>query len=136
MLPQHLNTNEVKNAAGTEVEFLRSNVSGSSVTFAQKDEAPNAQHRIKFSHQESGTGVNLMRRSLAEVALTTLGVSETPRRTRAYVVLEAPIGDQADTDDSETVLAELGSLLFTAGTNTFLYDGTGPGADALIKGTV
>jgi len=67
MLPTHLTTNEVKNAAGTEVEFLRFDAAGRTVEFQQSAETPNLEHRLKTSHQESGSGVNERRRSMARV---------------------------------------------------------------------
>jgi hypothetical protein len=137
MLATNLTTNEVKNAAGTEVEFLRIESSGRKVVFAQSGEAPALPHRLTISHSESGVGIKAVRRSVIRFDKTSLSDtdSETPITNTAYIVTSSPVGLMADYDELKAVLAELTSFVSTLGNNTFLYDGTGTGAAALLAGT-
>lgn len=130
-----LNTNEVKNAAGTEVEFQTSDTEGRIHEYAALSEPPNMKHRLKVSHQETGTGIETVRRSVCRVDKTIAGVSGKPRTISSYQVDIIPVGDLANYDEVKNVNAELGSFIYTTGGTTFLYDGTGNGASALIAGT-
>lgn len=137
MLSNTLNTNEVKNSAGTEVEFTRLSISDRQTEFAQIAETPSAQHRLKISHQETGLGMKKRRRSLIRVDKTTVsGVdSTTPITTSAYIVLDLPVGASTSTAEAANVLAELVSFVASLGANTtILYDGTGNGASCLLNG--
>lgn len=137
MLPTNLNTNEVKNSAGTEVEFSRLSTLDRSVTFAQVSESPNLQHRLKVSHLEVGAGALLRRRSVARVDKTVTGVSGTPRVISCYCVLDIPVGDVANFTETTNVVAELNSFMASLGASTtILYDGTGNGSAALINGSL
>jgi len=137
MLPNNLTTNEVKNSAGTEVEFLRIGTVDRSVSFAQSGETPNAPHRIKVSHLESGSGADLVRRSSTRVDKTILGVSGKPRVISFYTVAVVPVGDINSTSEVANVAAELNSFMASTGaTTTILFDGTGNGTAALISGTL
>jgi len=136
MLPTHLTTNEVKNAAGTEVEFLRFDAAGRTVEFQQSAETPNLEHRLKTSHQESGSGVNERRRSMARVDKTVAGVSGTPRRISWYLVGDIPTGDIANYDEVKNALAELLSFMASTGADTTIkFDCTGTGAACLVSGS-
>jgi hypothetical protein len=136
VLSNTLNTNEVKNAAGTEVEFSRLSISERQTEFAQIAETPSAPHRLKVAHQESGGGINKRRRSVIRVDKTVISSvdSETPVTVSAYTVLDAPIGALTAGTEMANVLAELGSFVWTNATNTHLYDGTGNGATVLLSG--
>lgn len=137
MLTNTLNTNEVKNSAGTEVEFTRLAVTARSTEFAQISETPAAPHRLSISHQEIGTGFKKRRRSLVRVdKTTTSGVdSSTPITTSAYIVLDYPVGASSTSAEAANVLAELMSFCASLGaTTTILYDCTGNGAAALLSG--
>jgi len=134
-LANTLNTNEVKNAAGTEVEFSRLSTTERATEYAQITELPNAPHRLKISHQESGSGYNLRRRSVVRLDKTVTGVSLQPRVVSAYLVLDAPVGDLAATTEMTNVVAEVLSFCASLGASTtILYDCTGNGAAALISG--
>lgn len=135
MLSNTLVTNEVKNAAGTEVEFSRINTEGRTTEFAQVAEAPNAPHRLKVSHQESGSGSSLRRRSVVRFDKVVTGVSLSPRTVSAYMVVDAPVGDLSVSTEIKNVIAELVSFVASLGASTtILYDGTGNGAVVLIEG--
>jgi hypothetical protein len=137
MLPANLTTNEVKNAAGTEEEFLGLSTEGRKRIFAKSGETPNLPHRITVSHQETGTGVALRRRSLVRIDKTIAGASTDPRVVSAYVVCDIPVGDLAALTEPKAVLANLMSLVASLGASTtILYDCTGYGADALINGSL
>jgi len=136
MLSNTLNTNEVKNAAGTEVEFSRLATSDRSTVFAQISENPSQPHRLSISHQESGSGIKRRRRSVVRVDKTIISPvdSVTPVTVSAYVVLDIPSGALTTGTEAANVLAELGSFTHTNASATLLYDGTGNGSGALLSG--
>lgn len=137
MLSNTLNTNEVKNSAGTEVEFTRLSTSDRQTEFALIGENPSQPHRLKISHLESGSGMKLRRRSLVRFDKTVAsGVDSTVLVTvSAYAVLDIPVGAMTSTAEAANVLAELMSFCASLGaTTTILYDGTGNGAVALLNG--
>jgi len=137
MLSNSLNTNQIKNAAGTEVEFSRLSTSERSTVFSQDAEVPSTPHRLMISHQESGAGKTLRRRSVVRVDKTVIsGVdSVTPITISAYIVLDLPVGGMTAITEGTNVLAELLSFCASDGSNTtILYAGTGSGAVALLNG--
>lgn len=136
-----LNTNEIKNAAGAEVEFKRlgDGKTPRSVEFAQVNEPPALTHRLNISHQESGQGIKKRRRSLIRFDKTVLSTVDnaTPVVVSAYAVLDAPVGALAANTEMTNVVAELMSFLASLGASTtILYDCTGNGAAVLIDGAV
>lgn len=136
MLSNTLNTNEVKDAAGAEVEFSRLSVSDRATVFAKVSESPSAPHRLSISHQEINVGLKKRRRSVVRIDKTVISTvdSVTPVTVSAYVVLDAPVGALTASTEFANVLAELSSFGFTLASSTLLYDGTGNGAAALLQG--
>jgi hypothetical protein len=136
MLSNTLNTNEVKDAAGSEVEFTRLSTNERSTVFAQIGEVPSLPHRLIISHQESGSGMKKRRRSVERFDLTSISDVDTvtPITTSAYIVLDFPVGASATSANAAKVLAELLSFVATLGGTTLLYDGTGNGARELLNG--
>jgi len=137
MLSNTLNTNEVKNSAGTEVEFSRLSTSDRNTVFAQIAETPSLPHRLSIQHQETGTGIKRRRRSVVRFDKTTLsGVDTvTPITTSGYCVLDFPVGGASSSAEAANVLAELMSFMASLGASTtILYDGTGNGAKSLLEG--
>jgi thymidine phosphorylase len=137
MLSNTLNTNEIKNAAGTEVEFSRLSTAARSTVFAQIAETPSLPHRLTISHLESGAGLKLRRRSLVRFDKTVIsGVdSVTPITISAYAVVDLPVGAMSAITEGTNTVAELMSFLASLGASTtILYDGTGNGAAALLSG--
>jgi hypothetical protein len=137
MLSNTLNTNEVKNSAGTEVEFSRLSTNDRKTEFSQIAETPSLPYRLSISHQETGTGLKKRRRSLVRFDKTSIsGVdSTTPITTSAYVVLDHPVGASTTSAEAANVLANLMSFIASLGVSTtILYDGTGNGAVALLQG--
>lgn len=137
MLSNTLNTNEIKNAAGVEVEFNRLQTSDRSTVFSQIGEVPSAPHRLTLSHQESGSAMKKRRRSLVRFDKTvTSGVDNvTPITVSAYAVLDYPVGAMTTSTEAANVLAELMSFLATTGAaTTVLFDCTGNGARELLNG--
>lgn len=135
MLNNTLNTNEVKNSAGTEVEFSRLSQMDRSTEYSVIAESPAAPHRLKISHQESGSGSRARRRSVVRFDKTFAGVDSTPVTCSAYTVVDIPVGNIANYDEAKNSLAELLSFLATTGAGTtVLFDCTGNGASALISG--
>lgn len=137
MLSNTLNTNEIKNAAGTEQEFGRLSTSARQTEFALLTEAPSLPHRLTISHLESGVGLKKRRRSLVRFDKTVLSTvdSVTPVTVTAYAVFDFPVGAMAAITEGTNVLANLQSFLSTTGAGTtVLFDGTGNGANALLTG--
>lgn len=137
MLSNTLNTNEIKNSAGTEVEFSRLSTSDRSTVFSQIAETPSAPHRLSISHAEIGAGMKKRRRSVVRFDKTSIsGVdSITPITNSAYLVIDSPVGAMTSTAELAHVIAELLSFCATTGAaTTVLFDGTGNGAKALIEG--
>jgi hypothetical protein len=138
-LANTLNTNEIKDNAGTEVEFEFRRGDGSSKEFKKITELPGFPHRLKVSHNESGAGVSKRRRSVLRFDLANTGYVDATKQiqTSAYLVLDIPVGNIGAYTDAAKVLANLMSFVATTGAaSTVLFDGTGTGAAALINGTL
>jgi hypothetical protein len=138
-LPANLTTNEVKNAAGTEEEFLQLSTDGRTRIFAKSGEVYSQPHRLTVSHQESGVGTAKRRRSVARVDKTIPGQVDTTKMVRIthYQVSDIPVGNLTSTTEVKNALANLISFMASLGASTtILYDCTGYGADALVNGTL
>ena len=139
MLTNTLNTNEVKNAAGTEVEFTRLSIGDRKTEFAMISETPALPNRLIISHQETGTGLNRRRRSVVRFDRTTAGEVDTTLNVKSscYLVADLPIGNLAASTAPKAVLAQLIAFVASLGASTtILYDCTGNGADCLINGGI
>lgn len=137
MLANTLNTNEIKDSTGVEVEFTRLSTSDRSTVFAKVGESPSAPYRLTVSHQESGSGMKKRRRSLVRFDKTSIsGVdSITPIVHSAYMVLDYPVGASTASAEAANVLANLMSFCATTGAaTTVLFDCTGNGARELLNG--
>lgn len=137
MLANTLNTNEIKDSTGTEVEFSRLVQSGRETVFAKVSETPSLPYRLTVKHQETGSGIRKRRRSLIRFDKTVMsGVDTTlPVTVSAYMVLDTPVGALTANTDPTNVIANLLSLIATTGAaTTVLFDGTGNGAKALLNG--
>jgi hypothetical protein len=139
MLSNNLNTNEVKNSAGVEVEFEHIDSEGRSRVFAQVSESPSLKHRLSIKHTETGAGVKARRRSAIRFDKTTVSTVDlvTPITNSAYIVVDSPVGYMLTNAELVNVLAELLSFCATTGAaTTVLFDGTGNGAKALLQGSL
>jgi hypothetical protein len=138
MLANTLNTNEIKNSAGTEVEFQRiSQGPNRETVYAQITESPSLPHRLSVKHVESGSGVNLRRRSLVRFDKSVVSTVDATKTVTisAYAVLDTPAGALTANTEPAHVIAELMSFLASLGVSTtILYDGTGNGAATLLSG--
>jgi len=136
MLPNTLNTNEIKNAAGTEVEFQHLDQIGRKRIFGLITEAPASPYRLTISHQESGSGTKKRRRSMVRFDKAGFGAYDPVSiNTAAYTVLDIPVGNVADSQFGKDVLANLMSFTATTGAaTTVLFDCTGNGAAVLLSG--
>jgi hypothetical protein len=139
MLPTTLNTNEVKNSAGTEQEFGRIQTTDRQLVFALLTEVPSKPHRLTISHSETGVGLSRRRRSLIRFDKTVVGEVDSTKlvNVSAYAVLDSPVGNLNAQTEPTHVVANLMSLLASQGASTtILFDGTGYGAAALINGSL
>lgn len=137
MLSNSLNTNEIKNSAGTEVEFSRLSTSDRSTVFAQVGEAPSLPHRLSIKHTENGAGINRRRRSVDRFDKTVMSTVDPtlPVTISGYLVLDSPIGALVANTEVANVLAELISFNASTGADTAIkFDCTGNGASALLSG--
>lgn len=139
MLVNNLNTNELKNAAGVEVEFTHNSQIGRQRVFQQIAELPYLPHRLTVNHSETGTGLKKRRRSVVRIDKTVISTVDniTPVTVSGYIVMDIPVGALNVFTEPKNVLAEILSFTASLGvTTTILYDCTGNGADVLINGTV
>lgn len=137
MLPNTLNTNEVKNAAGVEQEFQRLSPTPNGTEFGLITELPYLPHRLKIDHQLIGTGVKQRRRSRIRFEKSSVsGVDATQViQTSCNTVLDHPVGLSANNDAAKEVLANMMSFLATTGAGTtVLFDCSGNGAQTLLTG--
>jgi hypothetical protein len=137
MLSNTLNTNEIKDSAGTEVEFSRIQTEGRTTVFSKITESPSLPYRLTISHSETGTGLKKRRRSLIRFDKTTMsGVDTTlPITTSCYLVLDYPVGASSTSAEAAHVIANLMSFTASLGASTtILYDGTGNGAVTALTG--
>lgn len=138
-LPTTLNTNEVKDSAGSEIEFQRWGGVGRELIFAKVGELPAYPHRLSVSHQDSGSLLKLRRRSRVGFSIQHISTvdSATPVVTRAYIVLDSPIGAIIANTVPTSLLANLISFVGSKGlSTTILYDGTGYGSAAMLEGSL
>lgn len=139
MLSNTLNTNEVKDSAGVEVEFTRLSTGDRQTVFAKVGESPSAPHRLSIRHQETGSGLKKRRRSVIRFDLTSISTVDnaTPVVSSAYLVLDNPIGAVTTNAAAANVLANLLSFCATTGAaTTVLFDGTGNGASSALNGGI
>jgi len=137
MLANTLNTNEIKDSAGVEVEFTRIKSSGRETEFAKIGEAPALPLRLTIKHVETGNGIKKRRRSVCRFDKTVMSTVDAtvPVVVSAYAVLDSPIGALTANTEPTNVLAYLMSFIASLGaTTTILYDGTGNGAKTLLQG--
>lgn len=131
-------TNEIKDSAGTEVEFTRLSSGDRKSEFAKIGESPALPNRLNIAHQESGSGLSRRRRSVIRFDRTTAGEVDTtiPVKCSVYVVADLPIGNLSATTAPKVVIAELMSFMASLGASTtILYDCTGTGAAVLLDGS-
>lgn len=139
MLNDTLNTNEIKDSAGTEQEFSRLSTNARDTEFGLTTETPSAPHRLNVKHTEIGSGLTKRRRSLVRFDKTVAGQVDTdaPVTISAYVVLDIPIGNLTAYTEAKNTLANLMSFISSDGaTTTILFDCSGSGAAALVNGTL
>jgi len=139
-LSNTLNTNEIKNAAGTEVEYSARQIGpGSFKEFAKIGEQYNLPDRLSVKIQESGQGINKRRRTLTRFDETVMsGVDASlPVTGSIYVVSDFPIGALTNTTLSASLVAKMNSFMASDGAGTtILYAGTGTGAKVHINGEI
>lgn len=137
MLSNNLSTNEIKDSAGTEIEFTRLSTDGRTTVFAKFSENPAYPHRMRIAHQEIGTGTTKRRRSLIGFEYSKAGAVDTttPQKAVCNVTLDIPIGNSTDNTAALMALANMISFLATTGAGTtILLDGTSNGAIVLVGG--
>jgi len=138
-IPATLNTNEVKDAAGTEIEFVSMSQSGRGRVLQKSGETPALPHRLLVDHQEIGAGLDLRRRSRTRFDYSEAsGVDPTRVATSSfYIVGDIPVGLLTSLAGPTKCLANLTSFVASKGASTtILYDGTGYGAEALLNGSL
>jgi len=138
MLSNTLTTNEIKDAAGAEVEFERSAISEASTTYKKIAEDVANPLRMSISHQHVGSGTTATRRSVLRFDRgVTNAVSQAKGTSSAYVVLSSPCGMLENGNNDKAVLAHLISFIASTGADTTVkFDGSGTGAAALLNETL
>jgi hypothetical protein len=138
MLALTLNTNEVKNSSGTEVEYQSLGIEPRGHKFAKIGESPALPNRLSINHTEVGSGIKARRRSVVRVDVaSTSTIDPTVVVTAsAYIVLDSPVGALTSNVVPTEALAALMSFVATQGGTTVLYDGSGNGAQCLLNGAI
>jgi hypothetical protein len=134
-----LNTNEIKDRTGAEVEFTQISLGARESKYKAVLELPAYPSRLTIKHSETGSGVGLRRRSLIRFDKTVIGMVDAtkPSTYSAYAVIDYPVGNATSNTTMTDVLAYLMSFAASLGASTtILYDGTGNGARALLAGEV
>lgn len=137
MLNNTLNTNEVKDRSGVEIEFSRIKTLDRTTEFSKIAEQPNLPVRLKVSHQETGAGITLRRRSVIRFDKSSISTVDATKvvTNSCYIVLDAAVGGITSNNELADVIAMVLSFVGTTGAaTTVLFDGTGNGAKALIEG--
>jgi hypothetical protein len=139
-LPSNLNTNEVKDRAGTEVEFTFFDDSKPrSREWQRSNQAPYLIESIKVQHRDVGKpGFFLVRQSNLRIVKNVLSLVDNS--TIVPIIsshsLQIPIGALTTFDAVKDVVAYHNTLMATINGTTVLFDGTGTAAAAMIAGTV
>jgi len=133
-----LTTNQIKDAAGTEIEFqdIGSDQPKTRV-FAKIGESPALHDRLTVKHQETGVGLKQRRRSLVRFDLAAMSDVDTSvsATDSAYLVMDLAIGARLTDANFKAVLARLLSFVASDGANTTIkLDGTGTGGQVLLTG--
>lgn len=137
MLPTSLNTNEIKNAAGVEVEFERQFTEGRKTVFEKKNKVPNRPHLITVQHSTSGKAAALRRRSNVTTSQDVDGADANVTFIRVSTTVDIPEGNLSNLDAVKDVLANHISGLASTGADTVVkFDCTGTLAQSLLNGTV
>jgi len=138
MLALTLNTNEVKNSAGTEIEFQSLGIEPRGHRYSQIGESPALPNRLSINHTEVGSGIKARRRSVVRVDISSASTVDTSQvvTTSAYIVMDIPVGALTTLSVPTNALAQLTSFVSTLGGTTLLYDGTGNGAQCLLNGAI
>jgi hypothetical protein len=137
MLSNTLVTNEVKDAAGSEIEFERVSMNGQSTTYRKASETIGLPHRLTISHSRSGSGKSATRRSVVRFDITSENTAGDKVVDSAYLVLSVPEGVADDQNNGKKALANLLSFCATTGAGTtVLFDCSGLGAQALLNETL
>lgn len=139
MLSTTLVTNEVKNAAGAEVEFERTGGEGRSSVYSARPINYALPNCLNVKHSESGSGITRRRRSVVRFDKTVISTVDlvTPVTVSVYAVADIPEGALLANTEAANVLAQLNSFLSTTGAATaVLFDGTGNGSQVLLNGTL
>lgn len=139
MLAESLNTNQIKNAAGTEKEFFKIGPlgdSGSKYQLIPQDITE--PHVMNVRHAIEGTGVGRKRKSVIRFEKSTAGLVDATKQATcwAQVTTSVDIGNLENLDNLKEVLANLMSFLATTGAGTtVLFDCTGTGAVSILEGS-
>lgn len=138
MLSDLLNTNEVKNALGSEVEFERIETNGRSTTFAKVNEDFALPERIKVQHRESGSGAETVRRSNILITDVIACSSGANRPISLSITMTIPVGDVplASTKPKDVLAKGMSFLASTGADTTIKFDCSGNGAKTLLGGTL
>lgn len=136
-LPTNLNTNEVKDSTGAEQEFKHWSLEGRVHIYTLAGAVPSLPCTLKVSHQETGTGLAAVRRSMVRADKSVVGKSGKTVQVSEYKVTVIPVGELDDLNAVKDVNAYIDSFCATTGAGTtVLFDGSGNGDQCLIEGTL
>jgi hypothetical protein len=135
MLNNTLNTNEVKDRAGVEIELERRSTGPGQITeFKKLNETAGLPVRLSIKHETSGTGTKATRRSVVEALITNENSDGEKVTSIARLSVVHPLGLADDYNGLKDAIAMILSFCATTGAaTTVLLDGSGNGANALIN---
>jgi hypothetical protein len=139
MLPNLLNTNEVKDRNGTEVEFQRIDTTGRTTEYAQLAETPAYPRRINIRHREVGSGTEKRRQSQVRFSVTKPGGVDSTKAVTPFVQVTAeyPVGNSTSSNDLKDLLAHMVTFFAYDAANALkVYDGTSNGSSVILDGSL
>lgn len=139
MLNNTLNTNEIKNTAGTAQIFERVRLGpGNTTQFKLSAETLGNPYRLDVKHERVGKGQDERRRSAIIFSATDEDVADgTKYQTRCTLTIDQPTGRADDNTTLAILIANMLSFCATTGAGTtVLFDGSGNGAKVLLNETL
>lgn len=141
MLPTNLNTNQVKNSAGTEVEYLFHKEEGRTREYAKSGESPALKSRLLFQHQTVGKEGAFSQLRRSNFSTKEYVISDRDNLTAvpitASTTFTVPEGALLSLNAAKDVLAKHISCLASDGTDTTVkFACTGTAAEALLNGSL
>jgi len=138
MLPDTLNTNQVRTSAGVEVELQLTLNEGRLKQWEKFPAVPSKPIKLVVQHQVISKDFKERRRSKIGVAIRHASEVDPTILvdSQAYIVIDTPQGAMNTTTVLADSIAMLLSFVGTTDGTTLLLNGNGNGAQALLNGAM